>query len=288
MSNAKPFLRWAGSKKKQISRLSLFWHPNYTRYVEPFAGSCSLFFALSPQEAILGDKNAELIDMYSTVRDHSEDIYDRVAAIPRTRDTYYKMRSQCPENLLQVERAVRFIYLNRNCFNGIFRTNARGQFNVPFASSRVGAFVTRDEFVKAAELLRCAQLCAADFGSTLRYVRRGDFVYLDPPYVVKSRRVFREYGAKVFDNADIDRLQRHLRAIDVKGAHFVVSYADCREARCLAQDWTCHRIRLRRHIAGFSEARRLAYELLITNIDLAERTEDDRAPIGLRQVHRGE
>ncbi len=274
MSTAKPFLRWAGSKKKQIARLSLFWRPTYTRYIEPFAGSCSLFFALSPRHAILGDKNAELIETYSTVRDHSGEIYDRVAAIPRTRDVYYKLRSQCPSTLTHIERAVRFIYLNRNCFNGIFRTNARGEFNVPFASSRVGAFVTRDEFLGAAALLCCAELYAGDFGSTLRHVRASDFVYLDPPYAVKSRRVFREYGAKVFGSADIERLQKHLCAIDAKGAHFVVSYADCREARDLAKNWMFRRVRLRRHIAGFSRARRLAYELLITNIDPPYETTD--------------
>src|SRR4030042_6017567 len=187
MSSAKPFLRWAGSKKKQIPRLSLFWSPTYSRYIEPFAGSCSLFFALSPDDAILGDKNAELIEMYSTVRDRSEEIYNRIVAIPRTRDMYYTLRAQSPATLTRVERAVRFIYLNRNCFNGIFRTNTHGAFNVPFASHRVGAFVTHDEFLRAAALLHRAKLCAGDFGSTLRHVRAGDFVYLDPPYAVESR-----------------------------------------------------------------------------------------------------
>ena len=270
MSTVKPFLRWAGSKKKQIPCLILFWRPTYARYIEPFAGSCSLFFAIGPEQAILGDKNAELIETYSVVRDHSEEVYDRVSAIPRTRDVYYAIRSQCPAQLTHIERATRFIYLNRNCFNGIFRTNAHGEFNVPFASSRVGAFVTRDEFLGAADLLRRAKFCAGDFGSTLRHVRAGDFVYLDPPYAVKSRRVFREYGAKVFGTADIERLRKHLCAIDTKGAHFVVSYADCREARDLAKNWRSRRVRLRRHIAGFSQARKLAYELLITNIDLSD------------------
>ena len=266
MGAAKPFLRWAGSKRKQISRLRLFWRPTYARYIEPFAGSCSLFFALGPERAILADKNSELIETYSAVREHSQEVYDRVIAIPRTQETYYALRAQRPPTLTRLERAVRFIYLNRNCFNGIFRTNTHGEFNVPFASSRVGAFVTRDEFLEAAELLRSARLYAGDFGSTLRHVRSDDFVYLDPPYAVQSRRVFREYGAEVFDEEDIARLRRHLCTINAKGAHFVVSYADCREARALAEGWISRRMRLRRHIAGFARARRLAYELLITNI----------------------
>jgi DNA adenine methylase len=267
MGAAKPFLRWAGSKRKQISRLRLFWRPTYARYIEPFAGSCSLFFALAPEHAVLADKNSELIETYSAVRESSEEIYDRVTAIPRTQDTYYALRAQHPAALTPLERAIRFIYLNRNCFNGIFRTNARGEFNVPFASSRVGAFVTRDEFRDAAALLRAAELRAQDFGSTLRHVRAGDFVYLDPPYAVQSRRVFHEYGADVFDEDDIARLRKHLFTINAKGARFVVSYADCREARALAEGWTSQRMRLRRHIAGFARARRLAYELLITNAE---------------------
>ncbi|MCH7687660.1 MAG: DNA adenine methylase, partial [Planctomycetes bacterium] len=159
---------------------------------------------------------------------------------------------------------------NRNCFNGIYRTNQSGEFNVPFATSRVGAFVTRDELIEAGKSLQRATLRSWDFGTTLRYVREGDFVYLDPPYAVESRRVFREYGARPFCSNDLCRLGEHLTKIDNRNAAFLVSYADCREARALAENWFSYRMRVRRHVAGFTGARKAAYEVLITNIELSE------------------
>ena len=266
----KPFLRWAGSKRKQIPRLREFWSADYDRYVEPFAGSACFFFSLCPEKALLADKNADLIEAFELVRDNPNRVYDRVVAIPRTKERYYLERARNPAKLTRLQRAVRFIYLNRNCFNGIYRTNQSGQFNVPFATSRAGAFVTRDEFIEASRSLQRATLRSWDFGTTLRYVRDGDFVYLDPPYAVESRRVFREYGERPFCSDDLFRLSEHLTKIHNRNAAFLVSYADCREARALAEDWFSYRMRVRRHIAGFAGARKAAYELLITNIELSK------------------
>ncbi len=266
----KPFLRWAGSKRKQIPRLREFWSTDYDRYVEPFAGSACFFFSLRPEKALLADKNADLIETYELVRDKPGRVYDRVIAIPRTKERYYLERARDPARLTPIQRAVRFIYLNRNCFNGIYRTNLSGQFNVPFATSKAGAFVTRDEFIEAGKSLQRATLRPWDFGTTLRYVREGDFVYLDPPYFVESRRVFREYGERAFCSHDLCRLSEHLEKMHNRNAAFLVSYADCREARSLAENWFSCRMRVRRHVAGFTGDRKAAYELLITNIELSE------------------
>ena len=262
----KPFLRWAGSKRKQVPRLCKFWCDSYTRYVEPFAGSACLFFSISPDKALLADKNVDLIEMLGIARNRPGLLYDRIVATPRTKERYYLERSRNPARLTPLQRATRFIYLNRNCFNGIYRTNTAGQFNVPFASSRAGAFVSREEFIEASNLLKNATLRSWDFGTTLRYVRKGDFVYLDPPYAVASRRIFREYGERPFGVNDLSRLEDHLVKIDKRGATFVVSYADCRESRSLAKKWNSCRMRVRRNVAGFSGARRSAYEVLISNV----------------------
>jgi DNA adenine methylase len=162
---------------------------------------------------------------------------------------------------------VRFVYLNRNCFNGIYRTNKDGHFNVPFSADRTGAYFTLNELIECSRVLQNAELRAWDFGTTLRYVKEGDFVYLDPPFAVSRRRVFREYGVRPFDIDDVDRLGTHLRKIADRGADFLVSYADSSEARELARPWRWRRVPVRRHIAGFGEARKRAYELMITNID---------------------
>lgn len=214
MALAKPFLRWAGSKRKQISRLIQFWRDDHLRYVEPFAGSACLFFAIQPSKAILADKNLQLIETYEVVRQNPQKVYDGVVALPRTKAVYYAQRSRDPRCLSAIERTIRFVYLNRNCFNGIYRTNTQGLFNVPFATSRAGAFVSRDEFVAAARVLNNVELRAWDFGRTLRYVQKGDFVYMDPPYAVAARRVFKEYGSNPFAACDLTRLAEHLVKID--------------------------------------------------------------------------
>lgn len=260
-----PFLRWAGSKRKLLHELQPYWKNRYMRYVEPFAGSSCLFFSILPPRALLADKNAELIEMYEQVRKRPDDVYDAVLDIDRTADEYYRVRALDPRRLTALERAVRFIYLNRNCFNGIFRTNTDGMFNVPFATSRAGEFPDREEFRRAAIALSRAELRACDFGATMRLVQAGDFVYLDPPYATSSRRVFREYGKHPFSVRDVARLGAHLRRIRKKKAHFLLSYAECPEIKAMARPYFVRRIRVRRQMAGDNEVRRNYSELLISS-----------------------
>ena len=266
-TGAKPFLRWAGSKRKQLPRLRPFWSANHSRYIEPFAGSACLFFDLRPSVAVLGDSNRELIDLYSVVKEAPERLYKRLRRIRRDTETYNRWRSLKPKSLDLETRALRFLYLNRNCFNGIYRTNVAGEFNVPMGR-RPGEYFTLDDLLLCSELLQNATLVAGDFANTLEHVKAGDFVYLDPPYAVNSRRIFRQYGKLVFNDADIPRLSDSLVEINKVGADFLVSYADCSEARALARNWHSVRLPTRRHVAGFAGARRKAYEWLITNISI--------------------
>jgi DNA adenine methylase len=270
ITTGKPFLRWAGSKRKQIKRLGAFWSPErHDRYIEPFAGSACLFFSLAPPWAILGDTNKELIEVYRVVRECPNQLYKRLCDIQRDQETYKHWRDRDPHSLDRETRALRFLYLNRNCFNGIYRTNLDGQFNVPMGR-KVGAYFSEADLTRCAELLQVAQLVAGDFSETLSRVTTGDFVYLDPPYAVNSRRIFREYGSHLFDTRDVSRLSECLIEVDRKGADFLVSYADCREARVLARKWNAARLPIRRHIAGFAGARKNAYEWLITNMPMVE------------------
>jgi DNA adenine methylase len=259
------FLRWAGSKRKLIPRLEKFWNERYSRYVEPFAGSACLFFTVGPNRAILGDSNRELINVYRVLRAEPERMYRRLMAIPRERKSYYRWRAKDPRLLDSETRALRFVYLNHNCFNGIYRTNNDGQFNVPFGS-KLATYLSRDEFIGCSQALADVKFVSGDFQDTLAHVAQGDFVYLDPPYAVGSRRVFREYGKKPFHTDDVERLSNELTRIHELGAHFVVSYADCREARALASDWNSQKVLVRRHIAGFSDHRAHSFEWIIYNM----------------------
>ncbi len=206
----RPFLRWAGSKRKQLSRLVQFWTPNHERYVEPFAGSACLFFELAPTSSVLGDSNQALIEVYRVVRDEPERLYRRLCRIPRNLLTYRLWRQLRPESLDRETRALRFLYLNRNCFNGIYRTNSDGEFNVPMGT-RPGEYFSKEDLLACSELLQRTTLVAGDFERTLGRVKAGDFVYLDPPFAVTSRRIFKEYGKKTFDTDDIPETSRKSR-----------------------------------------------------------------------------
>ncbi len=168
-----------------------------------------------------------------------------------------------------VERATFFVYLNRNCFNGIYRTNRAGHFNVPFGSYQ-GQYPRICDFETVARLLKKADLLSCDFGTTLCQVRKNDFVYLDPPFAATGSRTFVEYGKRSFGEGDLERLSRHLDRIDSRGASFLVSYADCPRARSIAKHWNFTAIQVRRHIAGFTTKRKMAGELLITNMPIPE------------------
>jgi DNA adenine methylase len=133
---------------------------------------------------------------------------------------------------------------------------------------RPGEYFTKEDLLRCSELLEKATLVAGDFAKTLARVKAGDFVYLDPPYAVTSRRIFCEYGRRVFDTTDIPRFAECLTGIEQAGADFLVSYADCAEARTLAHRWNAVRLPVRRHVAGFAGARKNAYEWLITNLPI--------------------
>jgi DNA adenine methylase len=260
-----PILRWAGSKRALVDRISGYWRPEYYRYVEPFAGSCALFFRLAPNKALLADKNHHLMELYQVLREDPDRLYRYVSQLKVGAEAYYRIRRRDPRSMSRVERAARFLYLNRFCFNGIYRTNREGRFNVPYSEQTAGGIPSLDHFCHCALLLRDVELRSWDFGTTLRYVRSGDFVYLDPPYAVKVRRVFREYGPRPFGSHDLERLSDHLVKLDERGAIFVVSYADCKEIRECARRWRVVRVAVKRNVAGFVGARRKAYEVLVTN-----------------------
>ncbi len=187
---------------------------------------------------------------------------------PAAHGHYYKIRQLDPADLPSAELAARFLYLNHFCFNGLYRTNLSGRFNVPYGPPKNGAPPNETSIEDAARALQAAELLHADFEETLDQAQAGDFVFLDPPYAVNRRRVFREYLPGSFNNPDLGRLKRALEALDSRGAAFLITYADSAESRKLLAQWKRSRLYVRRNIAGFAADRRSYYELLATNIDI--------------------
>ncbi len=261
-----PFLRWAGSKRLLLPHLKPFWTSRHKRYIEPFAGSACVFFAINPPKAILGDLNPELIATYREVKYRIPAVLTELRRLrPQNKKEYLRLRALETSTLGPSVRAARFIYLNRFCFNGIYRTNLAGKFNVPYSGDRCGALPENAIFADCSRRLRSARFIRGDFEKVLKHATRGDLVYMDPPYAVRAHRVFREYHPDAFTYDDITRLRRWMEQLDRKGIDFVVSYAESDEADILKKGFSYKAISVRRHIAGFAAHRRVSSELLITN-----------------------
>jgi DNA adenine methylase len=266
-NDCQPFLRWAGSKRKLLPKLKSFWTKDHKRYVEPFAGSACLFFALKPPKAIIGDLNSELISTYIEVKYRLPAVLTELAKLPPwNKEEYLRLRSLDTSKLEPYARAARFIYLNRFCFNGIYRTNLKGQFNVPYSGDGCGAVPQDEVFQMCSRRLRGARFVNGDFGKVLSQAERGDLVYMDPPYAVQARRVFREYDPSTFTLEDIARLRSWMERLNTAGISFVVSYAESDEADVLRKDFASETVAVRRNVAGFAAHRAITNEVLISNI----------------------
>ncbi len=262
---AQPFLRWAGSKKKILSVLATYYDNKSKRYVEPFVGSASLFFKINPPKAILGDINSDLISTYLEIKYRLPGVIKELNKLKEGEKEYYRLRKLDYKNIKHAKRAAIFIYLNRNCFNGLYRTNLKGQFNVPYGGSKSGKIPSSNLLKLCRNALKSTTLVAGDFETVLKKVRKGDFVYLDPPFSVSDRRVFKEYNGKVFAKEDIKRIRKWLDIFSKKNIPFVVSYAKSKEAKYLAKGFEKKIIKVRRNIAGFAKDRILSEEYIIFN-----------------------
>jgi DNA adenine methylase len=238
--------------------------PNFSRYVEPFCGSACLFFELAPSHGLLGDINPELIHFYARVRANPNKVGELFHGMPTTERFYYELRAASPDSLGANERAARFLYLNRFCFNGVYRTNRDGVFNVP-RGVRVGALPTLEEIASFGRFLRRADVKVDDFQEVLSHCGSGDFVYLDPPYAGRGVRNRGEYGANSFSEEDLGRLQDALQDASTRGAKILISYADVPVVREAFDGWHVTELTVGRNVSGFVHGRREVQELLITN-----------------------
>ncbi len=260
-----PLLRWAGSKRQLIPELRRYWTGQARRYIEPFVGSACLFFFLRPRTALLGDINDELIHAYFEVKYRPRGLSLSLGRLRRSKKTYLDLRKTDPAELHPTERAARFIYLNRFCFNGLYRTNRNGKFNVPYGATGTGSLPSREHLAKCSRALKGAKLRSCDFGRLLEDSKCGDFVYLDPPFSVSERRVFNEYQPASFSNTDVKRLRASIERLADCGAHFLLSYVNSDEAEYLQRGFRVRRVHVRRNIAGFVGKRAISEELLISN-----------------------
>lgn len=261
----RPLFRWAGSKKKLLPQIKKYLPPQYSRYFEPFCGSACLFFDTLPQKAVLSDMNAELIHAYSMVKASPSKIYEFLSSLEVSQDEYKRIRGLEEKDLEDFQRAGRFIYLNKLCFNGVYRTNLQGRFNVPMGV-KTGSIPSLSDLEAYAECLRDVDFFAEDFESVVGRAGADDFVYLDPPYSKPDSRKRGEYGPNSFDYGDVDRLVAALVSANDRGVPFVLSYCESDTlVSAIPCEWSVEHLSVKRHVAGFHQHRKMVGELLISN-----------------------
>lgn len=262
---ALPFLKWAGGKRWLMrSHRDVFDLSGFDRYVEPFVGGGAAFFGLSPKRALLNDANEELIDTYRAIKSDWKTVVRLLARHQKLHDDdyFYEVRAVTPTTVMG--RAARFIYLNRTCFNGLYRVNRRGEFNVP-RGTKDAVLMDTDNFEEIARRLAKVRLVSGDFEKVVDAAGQGDFIYADPPYTVKhNNNGFIKYNERLFSWADQERLKDSLTRAAARGAKVIVSNADHPSIRELYADAEC--VTAERHsvMASESERRKKTTELLIT------------------------
>lgn len=202
--SAKPFLKWAGGKTQILDDLLRHIPDNYERYLEPMVGAGALFFRLQPRTAILADQNEELINAYRVVRDDVQKLISTLREFVNEEQVYYKVRAMDSDQLDPIERAARTIYLNKTCYNGLYRVNKKGQFNVPFGKRKNPTICDTDTLLAASDALQNVVLIAGNYRQTLeQYAKPNDFVYLDPPYHPTGQYAdFKRYTKEFFYEED--------------------------------------------------------------------------------------
>jgi DNA adenine methylase len=236
----------------------------YLRYFEPFLGGATLFFSLAPKAAVLGDLNRELVDFYRVIRQNCEAVARRLAELRNDRSSYYAWRGFVPRDPLS--RAVRFLFLNRTCFNGLYRTNSRGEFNVPFGNNHRPVIADVENLRRAAAALRWATIVCADFERTCADAASGDLVYFDPPYTVAhERNGFLKYNARIFSWTDQTRLRRLVDRLTKHGVAIILTNAAHRSVRELYRGYNIRTVRRLSLLSAASSARRPVKELIVTN-----------------------
>lgn len=262
-----PLFKWAGGKRFLVPYLRKYVPETFGRYYEPFFGSGALFFGLRPQAGVLSDKNAELMAAYKQLRDNPHGLIQHLRRMKNDEDEYYRIRASRPTS--SVGQAARFLYLANFAFNGIYRVNLNGEFNVPYGHNDdhpPRKVFSAERLYAISDALQGCRLLSLDFEGALAGAQPGDFVYLDPPYTVAhGQNGFVKYNAKIFSWEDQVRLAKVATEIGERGCHVVISNAYHATIRELYAHFDRHRVRRHSIMSADVSYRRRISEYVLTS-----------------------
>ena len=263
-----PIVKWVGGKRQLMFELLKNMPEDFNRYFEPFIGGGALFFELQPDNAYISDMNEELINLYKVVRDNVDELITDLQKHDISKEYFMEIRNidraEEYENWSDVQKASRFIYLNRTCFNGMYRVNSKGEFNVPFGDYKNPRIVDENNLINCSNLLQRTEIKHADFSEILKKVKKGDFVYFDPPYVPLSETS--SFTSYTKDGFDID-MQFKLRDVcdelDSMGVKFLLSNSDTKLVNELYENYNIKKVFASRQINANADGRGKITEVLV-------------------------
>ena len=264
---AKPFLKWAGGKTQLVPELLKRVPKTYNKYLEPFLGSGALFFALNPKKAVLNDSNRELIETYKVVQERPEELIILLKNHARNHSKayYYEMRAQPVDFTDPLAAAARLIYLNKTCFNGLYRVNRQGQFNVPIGSYKNPLICDEKNILLCSQVLQGTELTSLDYRKFLeKYAEGGDFAYLDPPYIpVSEYSDFNRYSKEKFRLGEQVELANYYKDLVCRGVHAVLSNSSTELSHKLFQNFQTGIVKARRAINKIGDRRNKIDEIVV-------------------------
>ncbi|MEX0720538.1 MAG: Dam family site-specific DNA-(adenine-N6)-methyltransferase [Balneolaceae bacterium] len=252
----KPFLKWAGGKTQLLSELSECIPLNFNKYIEPFIGGGAFYFFLNPREAVIADLNEELIITYEAIQNNVDEIIEILKDYKHEESFYYDIRALKPKNLSLAERAARLIYLNKTCFNGLYRVNKKGEFNVPYGKGK-GNFLNEESLKDAFEFLEGTEIVHSDYLDVLKkYAEEGDFIFLDPPYYpVGEYSDFKRYTKEFFYHDDHVNLKNEFDRLVELGCNVILTNSDNPVILDLYKDYEIQTVETRRMISSNPKTR---------------------------------
>lgn len=268
-----PVVKWVGGKRQIIDKISSLLPKRITSYCEPFFGGGAVLFALQPPNAIINDLNGDLMTVYEVIRDDVNSLIESLAKHENTAEYFYTLRDvdrdkEKYKSLSKVEKASRLIYLNKTCFNGLFRVNSSGEFNSPFGYYKNPNIVNKPVLLAVSKYFNSKniQFYNEDFADTLERVERGTFVYLDPPYdPVSDTASFTGYNKCGFDRDEQIRLKLCCDDLTQRGIKFMLSNSSTEFIKDLYKDYNITIVKAKRAINSNASKRGVVEEVLVTN-----------------------
>src|SRR3989338_1460884 len=266
------FIKWAGGKKQLIEQFKQFFPQNAERYFEPFVGGGAVAFYIiqknNLKEIYLSDINEELINCYNVIKNNVEELIKILKEYKKNhnKEVYYKIREQDPKKLSNLYRAGRFIYLNKTCFNGLYRVNSKGGFNVPMGDYKNPSIVQEQELRFISKLLKNTILRVMSFDNVLQYAKKGDFIYFDPPYYpLKKGQSFTTYTKDKFLEDEQTRLSEVFKELNKRGCYIMLSNSDTDFVKNLYQGFYINTVKANRMINCDATKRGKINEIVVTN-----------------------